>query len=152
MGKEKRKVDLITHGLYILGVKNIDKVNFMTAAWVTQISARPHTILVAIGSSHYTADMIERAQVFSVNVLNPEQRELAVKCGSKSGRDTDKSQYAEYKFSDNKVPILNESAGYLTCQLKKVVEYGDHKLFLAEVIEGQVTLEDGMVYKEEEFF
>ena len=43
-------MDALTQGVYLVGVSADGICNFMTAAWVTQISSK--AILVAIGKSH----------------------------------------------------------------------------------------------------
>jgi flavin reductase (DIM6/NTAB) family NADH-FMN oxidoreductase RutF len=37
----KNVLDLLTHGVYIIGVKYGSKINGMTAAWVNQVSSQP---------------------------------------------------------------------------------------------------------------
>lgn len=145
-------MDLITLGVYVLGVENQKKINFMTAAWVTQISDNPTTILVAVGRNHYTAEMIQKAGKFSVNALTSIQKDVAEWCGFHSGRKVDKGANLIYRKGTFGIPILEDSAGYLECELKQGIEYGDHVLFIAEVINGVAGKSVTMTYHEKDFF
>lgn len=148
---EKKNMDVVTQGVYLIGVKDDEKVNFMTAAWTTQISANPKTILVAVGKKHFTAEMIRKAGKFSINALAEGQEMIAKKCGYTSGRNTDKSVGIDYVLEEG-VPIIKETAGYLSCVLKKELDEGDHILFVGTVTDGIKNDLPALIYKEKEFF
>jgi len=84
--KINETIRLLVHGVYIIGVKHEEKINGMTAAWVSKVSSNPPMVSVAIGKKHYTAKLIPKAKSFSVNFLFPNQKELAKKCGFISGK------------------------------------------------------------------
>lgn len=152
MSTERNLIDIISHGVYLIGVKNEGKTNFMTAAWITQISSNPETILVAFQKNRYTAELIRKTKWFSVNSLLPEQREVAKWCGFHSGRKGDKTENMTYQLTDRGIPIIESCAGFMECELKQEVEYGDHVLFIAEVAGGRADSTDVMLYHEKDFF
>jgi hypothetical protein len=80
----------MTYGVYIIGTAVGDKINGMTAAWVTRVSVDPPLLLAAISKGHYTSDLIRASKAFSVNLVTTDQAELAAKCGSVSGRVSNK--------------------------------------------------------------
>lgn len=145
-------LDLLTHGVYIIGVKYGTKVNGMTAAWVSQVSIKPPIISVAVNKSHYTAELISKAKSFSVNILSPEQMDLAQKCGSVSGRDQDKLQGEEISYQVTGSPLLNNCAAYLDCKLDQQIEAGDHILFIGTVIKADSKRQSVLVYRSSEYF
>ena len=150
MGKN-RYMDAVTQGVYILGVKDAAKVNFMTAAWITQVSASPNKVLVAVGQTHFTAEMIRNAGKFTVNVLGEGQEELAKKCGRSSGRNTDKSIGVDYELTDG-VPVVKDTAATLYCTLDKEITDGDHVLFISTVKEGKKYDKQPLIDDEAEYF
>ncbi|WP_346906803.1 flavin reductase family protein [Faecalicatena orotica] len=149
--KKENYMNAITQGVYILGVKDNTKINFMTAAWLTQISSRPNKILVAVAKSHLTADLIHNAGKFAVNILADGQEVLAKKCGSFSGREFDKSIGVDYEMI-NGTPAINGTAGYLHCELTSEIEDTDHVLFLAEVKDGEKYQKLSLRYDESYYF
>ena len=111
-------MDALTQGVYLIGVKNAEKVNFMTAAWITQVSGDPKENPTGSWEKHYTAEMIRKAGKFSINVLRAGQEELAKKCGYTSGKNMDKSKDMDYCIGDG-VPVVNGTAGHLWCTLTR---------------------------------
>lgn len=148
----KNVLDLLTHGVYIIGVKYKSKINGMTAAWANQVSSQPSMISVAIGKSHYTSELIPKAKSFSVNILSPNQMELARKCGFTSGRDQDKLQEGDVTYQATGAPILSNCAGYLDCELSQQIEVGDHILFIGTVIKANIINQSVLIFRSSDFF
>jgi len=145
-------LELLTHGVYIIGVKYGSKINGMTAAWVNQVSTQPPMISVAVGKSHYTSELISKANSFSVNILSPEQKELARKCGFISGRDQDKLREEEFSYQATGAPILSNCTAYLDCKLSHQIEVGDHILFIGTVIKASKKNKPVLIYRFNDFF
>ena len=149
--EEKGIMEALTHGVYLIGAKDGEKINFMTAAWAAQLSANPKKITVAIGKTHYTAEMISKTGRFSLNVLKAGQEELAKRCGYTSGRSTDKSRGIEYVIEED-IPIVKNTAAYLQCRLIRSIDTGDHMLVIAEVTGGENYGEEPLIYDEKVYF
>ena len=49
----------ITLGVYIVTVKADDKINGMTAAWVSRTSRNPPMVTVSMGAKSYTNELIK---------------------------------------------------------------------------------------------
>jgi len=150
--KIDKVLDLLTHGVYIIGVKYGSKINGMTAAWVNQVSSQPPMISIAIGKTHYTSELISQAKSFSVNILSPNQMELARKCGFSSGRDQDKLIDEELTYQATGAPILSNCSAYLDCKLSHQFEVGDHVLFIGTVIKANSNNKPVLIYKSDDFF
>ncbi|WP_455630871.1 flavin reductase family protein [Megamonas sp.] len=140
-------MNLITHGVYVIGVTNETTTNLMTAAWAMQISSRPVSIIVAVGKTHFTAELLNRQKNFVLNVLTSNQTDIAKKCGTVSGREVDKSKDINLVLSSNlKQPIIKDCAGWLECNIINSIEYTDHILYIAECINGEVNTTDTLLY------
>lgn len=148
-----KSLSRMTLGVYIVGVGVDGKRNAMTAAWVTQVSGRPPSIVVAVGQSHYTVDLIDKAGAFSLNILTPDQRELASKCGSVSGRVADKLEGVDVRMSEmTGAPIIDGCAAYIDCKVTGRFKAEDHILFVGQVVDGKDYGRPALVYDEREFF
>jgi flavin reductase (DIM6/NTAB) family NADH-FMN oxidoreductase RutF len=148
----KNVLDLLTHGVYIIGVKYGSKINGMTAAWVNQVSSQPPMVSVAVGKDHYTSELISKAKYFSVNILSPNQMELSRKCGFISGRKQDKLQEEEITYQATGAPILTNCAAYLDCKLSHQFEVGDHILFIGTVIKANIKNQSVLIFRSSDFF
>lgn len=152
MKEIKDSMNTITQGVYIIGTKGYEKNNSMTAAWVTQISSHPNRILIAVAKTHYSAELIKESGCFSISVLNDHNRELAVRCGFVSGRNTDKLVGLEVEYAITGAPLIKDVKAHMDCKLSESIEVGDHILFIGEVVYGKVFDGSPMVYHSEDFF
>ena len=125
----------ISTGVYIITVRKDNKINGMTAAWVTQVSFKPQMITVAIAPQRYTYGLIEQSGYYCINALPEEAIELAKHFGFKSGRTTDKFKGIMYRNALNGSPVLEDAYAYLECQLVNTCEAGDHTLFNGIVVD-----------------
>ncbi len=141
----------ITQGVYLVGVDDGQMKNLMTAAWVTQISAKP-SILVAVGSTHYTATMIRKAKHFSLSVMTNEQMDIADRCGKVSGTKQDKTAGLDLDYSKDGDPLVRGSAAYMECEVFDVIDTPDHVLFCADVKKAEKFSDDVLIYREHDFF
>ncbi|MGX8702577.1 flavin reductase family protein [Caproiciproducens sp.] len=142
----------ISQGVYILGVKTEHRENLMTAAWLTQISDHPNTLLVAVAKSHYTAALIEVAGAFSVSILAAGQEDVARKCGFVSGRDVDKLDGIEITRFNSGAPLIVGAAAHLNCQLTTEIDVGDHMLFVGGVTAAEVFERQPLIYHNDDYF
>ena len=144
----------ITSGVYIITVKAGEKINGMTAAWVSKASRNPPMITVSIGETNYTNELIKIAKCFVVNTLAEGQQEMGKHFGFVSGRDADKLMDVGFFEAENGAPVLKSAMSYLECELYDTCIIGDHTLFIGKVIGGGIL--DGakspLVFKRNEFF
>ena len=142
--------DALTHGVYLVGT-NVNCVqNLMTAAWVTQISSK--ALLVAVGRSHYTAELIRQSGHFSLSVLSQEQREIARSCGTVSGRKANKLEGLCVTPSADGDPLLAGAVAHFACRVIHTAEVLDHVLFCAEIADAQLLEGTPLSYHAKEFF
>lgn len=122
-----------------------DKKNIVTLAWKTPLSHKPPLAGICIAKTHFSSELIEKSQEFIINVPDLNLLEKVVFCGKVSGRDTDKFQEAKLTPIKAKrlikTPLIAECIGNLECSLIDVREFGDHKLFVAEIIYAQAEEE-----------
>jgi len=109
----------------------------MTACWVTRISGTPSLMLVAINKQSRTGALIRKSSRFAINVLHADQVELARVFGLPSGRTVDKFAHVAATFGPEGVPILSDALMYLECVLKETKDWGDHTVFVGEIVGGE---------------
>jgi flavin reductase (DIM6/NTAB) family NADH-FMN oxidoreductase RutF len=132
----------ISNGVYVITVKTKDRINGMTAAWVSQVSLNPLMLMVSIAPARYTHNLIKEAGYFAVNTLSEEQIDLAKHFGFKSGRKTDKFEGISYFDAPNGSPVLDKALAFFECRLVDTFKAGDHTLFVGEVISDRLLNED----------
>jgi flavin reductase (DIM6/NTAB) family NADH-FMN oxidoreductase RutF len=121
----------------IIGVKVDEKVNFMSAAWHTQLSFDPPLYGILISPKRYTSELIKQTDAFSVNFLKFEDYKIAGFVGRTSGKDLDKVKTFELKYFDGKVlpvPVLENAIACYECKIVDQRTYGDHILYVGEIV------------------
>lgn len=144
----------LVHGVYIVTTRCGDRVNGMTASWVSQVSLRPLLLLVSIAPTRYSHDLIKESGVFAINVLTTAQVDLGKRFGFASGRRVDKFAGLNYLTAATGSPILPQAQAYFDLNLVETHPAGDHTLFVGEVVEAKILHPEGQpqVFSYENFF
>ncbi|MEO0114890.1 MAG: flavin reductase family protein [candidate division WOR-3 bacterium] len=126
----------LTYGLYIISSKLGDKFNGQIADCVMQITANPATIAVSINKNNLTHEFIRTSKVFTVSILaKTTPFKFIGHFGFKSGRAIDKFNGINYQLGSTGVPIvLDNTIGFLECELIQSVDVGTHTIFIGKVV------------------
>jgi flavin reductase (DIM6/NTAB) family NADH-FMN oxidoreductase RutF len=126
-------VKTITHGVYVIGVKDQNRENAFTAAWVMQVSFDPLLLCISINPEHYSWQILQQGKICSVNVLQKSQLHYAEHFGSSGLKD--KMAGFSWQRAQTGAPILSEALSYFDCRLRNFYDAGDHKLVVCEVLD-----------------
>lgn len=113
------------------------KDNAMTAAWHSPISFSPPLYGVFISPKRFTHQLILGSHEFCLNFLSIDRAEIAAKIGGAKGAEIDKFSLLKIKTEKAlkvNAPILADSYATLECRIKERRPYGDHDLFVGEVL------------------
>ena len=141
-------------GVSVVTVRSGDKINGMTAAWVTQVSFKPAMIAVSIAPQRYTHGLIEKSGYFCINALPVESKDVAKHFGFKSGRKTDKFKGIRYTNAIKGSPVLESAYAYVECEVVHAYEAGDHTLFIGTIIDSAELKENAnpLILRWNDFF
>jgi len=144
----------LVHGVYVITTRLGNRVNGMTASWVSQVSLRPLLLMVSIAPPRYSHDLIKESGTFAVNVLTQDQVDLGKRFGYQSGRRVDKFAGLEYITAVTGAPILPQAHAYFDLKLVEIFPAGDHSLFVGEVLEARILHPhtQPLVFRKEDFF
>ena len=125
-------------GLYVIGsTDGAERRNGMTANWVTQMSFEPKWIGVGIERAALTHDLIEAAGVFSVCIIDREDRAIVRKFTKPVEVDLGAKTLNGFAYVERTTgaPILAQSVAYLDCAVRERMVVGEHTFFAGEVME-----------------
>lgn len=143
----------LINGVTVVSTMLGAKINALTVAWVSRVSYSPPLVMIAIGKTRYSHDMIKESGVFAVNVLSTADIETARHFGLKSGRKTDKFEGLRYGTKTTGSPILDDCMAWMDCRVVSKHDAGSHTIFIGEVLDGAVKKnEDALVYDKEKIF
>lgn len=152
MANKQECMDTIRQGVFIVGTRMNETYNFMTAAFVTQISFNPCSVALSVANDHYTSELIQAQGEFSLSVLAKGQELEAKSCGYQSGRKFDKAKRVKFHVTDQGLPVIEGAAAYMICKVKQTVVYEDHTVFFADIADGDCSGAEPMVYVSKDFF
>jgi len=139
---QTRATRLLSSGNVILVTSAYkDKTNIVTLAWKTPLSHNPPLIGICVAKTHFSSELIQGSEEFIINLPELKLLDKVVFCGKTSGRDTDK--FKETNLTPQKAkritktPFIAECGGHLEIRLRDIREFGDHKLFVGEIIYAQ---------------
>jgi flavin reductase (DIM6/NTAB) family NADH-FMN oxidoreductase RutF len=102
----------------------------------TGISLDPPLVMVAIGKERSIHPIIERTNRFSVNILGEDSQALS-DCFAGAPSSLPRSAFcnADYALGEAGLPVLEAAIAYLSCEVERTIEAGDHTMYLGRVIE-----------------
>jgi flavin reductase (DIM6/NTAB) family NADH-FMN oxidoreductase RutF len=118
--------------------------NVLTIAWAGTVCSDPAMLSISVRKERHSYPMIKESGEFVVNLTTKALLEATDYCGVKSGRDEDKFEAMHLtKGAAEKVnaPIIMESPVNIECKVKQVLELGSHDMFVAEVVNVQISEE-----------
>jgi flavin reductase (DIM6/NTAB) family NADH-FMN oxidoreductase RutF len=125
-------------GLYVIGsTDGAERRNGMTANWVTQMSFEPKWIGVGIERAALTHELVEAAGVFSVCIIDREDRAIVRKFTKPVEVDLAAKTLNGFAYVERTTgaPILAQSVAYLDCAVRERMVVGEHTFFAGEVVE-----------------
>lgn len=138
------KIDLtafysLTSGLYLITSSCGTVSNGCIVNTVTQVTAEPAQIAVAVNKQNWTREVIEKGGVFTAAVLTEEAgMDLIGAFGFRSGRDENKFLGFETAKDCLGVPYVTENvAAVFSCKVVQQMDLGTHILFVGEVVEAK---------------
>lgn len=123
-------------GLVVVKTSNL--ANAMTVSFFSEVAHHPTSLWVSIAQTSYTHTLLNETSKFSLIVLNQTQSELALRCGSISGRDQDKCAALSLYAGPEGYLFLNGALASTACSIRQTVPVGDHTLFVADILHSEI--------------
>jgi len=135
--RRRRVLWSMPSGLYVVGSRHGERRNAMTLNWATQVSADPKLVAVSVEREAYTHDLISNGRVFSLCVIDREDRAIVRKFTKPVEVDMDARTLNGFGFHDGSTgaPVLDKAAAWMECTLSQSVNVGSHTLFLGEIVD-----------------
>ena len=125
-------------GLYVVGsTDNGERRNAMTLNWATQVSSDPKWLGIGVEREAYTHELITAGGVFSLCVIDREDRAIVRKFTKPVDVDLAAKTLNGFGYFDGPVtgaPVLSQAVAFVECEVRQSVDAGNHTLFLGEVV------------------
>lgn len=125
-------------GLYVIGARDGERRNGMTANLVVQVSFDPKWIGVSVEREAFTHELVEAGGSFTVNLLDREDRPMVRKFTKPVEVDLDAMTLNGFPFHDAPVtgaPVLDQAVAFLDCEVRETLAARSHTFFVGEVVD-----------------
>jgi flavin reductase (DIM6/NTAB) family NADH-FMN oxidoreductase RutF len=119
-------------------VKAGSRANAMTVSFFSEVAHHPTSLWISIARNTYTHQLLQDTKQFSLIVLNSSQREIALACGSVSGRDRDKCSTLDLYNGPEGYLFLNEALASTACNIRQATTIDDHTVFIADILYSEI--------------
>lgn len=128
----------ITQGMYVLTTKGGGCI----VDAVSQISSGENPLIsVSVMKQNYTNELLKNNKKFAVSILSKDVNPEIIKTfGFNSARDINKFEKIETTQVEE-LNIINDSLGYMICEIVDFIENDTHTLFIGKIIEADVFKE-----------
>ena len=108
-----------------------------TISALTSLSLDPMLVLVCVDKTADTHDILSKAGVFAVNILNKEQAEISDRFAKKEFDGAHGLDDLPHGFAVTGAPIIDGALAYLDCRTITEHHGGDHTIFIGQVAEAR---------------
>jgi len=133
----RRAMGRFTTGVTVITTRLGDDLHGMTANAVTSLSLEPMMVLVCVDKTADTHDILSKAGVFAVNILNKDQAEISDRFAKKEFDGAHGLEDVPHSFGATGAPIIDGALAYLDCRTLTEQHGGDHTIFIGEVVEAK---------------
>lgn len=124
-------------GLYVVGSRAGERRNAMTLNWAGQVSSDPKLLAISVEKGAHTHELIAEGRVFSLCVIDREDRAVVRKFTKPVEVDEAASTMNGFAFhaGPTGAPILDMAVSWVDCRLHQQVDLGDHTLFIGKIVD-----------------
>jgi flavin reductase (DIM6/NTAB) family NADH-FMN oxidoreductase RutF len=137
---KKTTLRMIPYGIYVLTAADDSRGNAAAATvnWVTQTAFVPPLLAVAVKTDSGAYALVKQARRFALNMLGKEHKNLAFTFFKPATLEGDTLSGQPIRWGTSGAPLLEAAIAALECQVRHIVEEGDHHVVVAEVIEAHL--------------
>ena len=129
----------LSYGVYVVSTPNGAKSTGCIANSLMQITY--DTIAVSIHHKNYTNECINKYKKFAISVLGVDVEDNVIPVfGFQTGHDVDKFDGIKTIKVDG-IDVIENSIGYIICELTDKLETETHTIFLGKIIDGKILHE-----------
>ena len=139
----------MSYGLYVVSSSDGENRSGCVVNTLTQITAEPPKLMVAVNKDNFTTDIIRKAGYFTGTAFGVGTDMLQIgHFGFKSGRDFDKFADISFAVDENGMPYPTEHmVARFSCKVEQELDVGTHILFVGEVTGAEKMVdEEPMTY------
>ena len=116
----------------------------LTVSAFSSLSLDPPLVLICIRNESTAAELFKKSMRFCVNILAEDQQPIAEKFSltGEAGRFVG----LDFYLGESGSPIIRGCIGFIDCRVTRVIEAGDHTIFIGEAIAVSAVQKPPLLY------
>ena len=116
----------------------------LTVSAFCSLSLDPPLVLICIRNESTATKLFKESMKYCVNILAEDQRPIAetFSLAGEAGR----FDHLDYYSGKSKCAIIRNTIGYIDCKIVRVIEAGDHHIFIGEAIDVSAQKKEPLLY------
>ncbi|MCP4296375.1 MAG: flavin reductase family protein [Proteobacteria bacterium] len=132
---KKTALRMIPYGLFVLTSETDDHgMVASTVTFVSQTSMTPPLLMTAIKKKSHTYEVVKQSGQFALNILGKDQIKTCTKFYTSHTKEGQSIAGEQLEAGVTGTPLLVSTPAFLECIVSKVIEIGDHPIFIAEIV------------------
>lgn len=124
----------ISYGLYVIGVKDGEGHHAFTGSWLSQCSMKPPRVMLGVRHGTRSFDCLKTGRVFSINFLSKKDKKILEQFFKPTPASGNRFGDLNFSIKVTGAPILEKAIASLECQVKEIVDAGDHSIVIGDVV------------------
>jgi flavin reductase (DIM6/NTAB) family NADH-FMN oxidoreductase RutF len=133
-----RALGLIPSGIFVVTAARESVRAAYVGSWIQQAAFEPPSITIAMNQRRPLLQLLEPGGGLGVHILGRRQAPLYARFERGFSLEEDPFVGVEIDTAVTGAPILREAFAFLDCRIRTMIDAGDHRLILAEVLAGAV--------------
>lgn len=135
---KKHVLRLMHHNVAIVTSGQNEDILGATVTWLMQSSFDPPLVTLAIKSDSRLYELIKESGRLIINLVESGDKKLAATFFKPQSLESGQMGGYEAKALSPAGAVLSAIPGWLNCELREIVERGDHHLVVVEVTEAEI--------------
>ena len=132
---QRKIMGMFATGITVVSMRISDDETWgMTANAFTSLSLDPPLVLVAVKQGQ-THENLKKAGHFAINILSADQQDISDRFAFTGPKDF---SGLNTTTDVTGAPILQDTLGYVDCEIHEVLAGGDHDIFIGKIIGGKL--------------
>lgn len=131
---------LTNHDIFIVTARHRGRENGQIATWIMPASLAPTSprVVAVLSPENFTHKLIEASGRFTLNMLAEDQANLVPLFGLVSGTEIDKFDGLDLGRTRSGLPLIPDTCGWAECAIVAMIDSGDRRIYLADILEQEV--------------
>jgi flavin reductase (DIM6/NTAB) family NADH-FMN oxidoreductase RutF len=132
-------VDMLDNTMYVVTTQADGELSGCLVGFATQASIHPARFIAGISKANHTCRIAARSDFLAVHVVDRRHIGLARLFGGETGDEVNKFDRCAWHTGPERMPILDDAAGWFVGRTLERVDLGDHIGYLLDPVAGAIV-------------